>query len=175
MWANSGWLAGRSLQHTPEWKSHGSAEQVAEGQGGRGHKKRVKRESLSDQCTEKSPLLLQKVAQRYMQVLHYTVLSAMCVNSDNSIWLKGAGKPLKNTLKKQSSHFKIYPMLTIAWPQGQGREFFPSTVLLRELTWSAEPSSGTCNIRRTRMYSTKTWGGTWRWSEKWSTSPVWIG
>lgn len=89
-------------------KSHRSPEQVAEGQGGRGHQKRLKRESLSDQCTEKSPILLQKIAQRHNQLLHYTVLSAMCVNSDSSIKTRlktRAGKPLKNTTKK-----KIYPL-----------------------------------------------------------------
>lgn len=87
-----GRLAGGSLQHAVEWKSHRSAEQVAEGQGGRGHQKEVKRESLSDKHTEKSPLLLEKVAQRHMQILHY--MSAMCINGDNSIWLKTrAGSP----------------------------------------------------------------------------------
>lgn len=93
-------------------KSHRSAEQVAEGQGGRGHQKRSEERVKLINVQKTNPLLLQKVAQRHMHVLHCT--SAMCINGDKSIWLKTrAGKPLKKHFKK-STHFKVYPLLTIA-------------------------------------------------------------
>lgn len=50
-------------------KSHRSAEQVAEGQGGRGHQKEIKRESLPDQCTEKKPLAVTESSIKHIHGL----------------------------------------------------------------------------------------------------------
>lgn len=85
-WAKSGRLAGRWLQHALEWEgSHtGLLSRWQKVREEEDTKKGVKRESLSDQCTEKSPFCYRKQHKGIYKYFITEVLSAARVNSDNS-------------------------------------------------------------------------------------------